>query len=60
LANQNIQKPRKAATKFPKNKIFAKGFSPKPHEKFFFDLKSWGHLKSFKIESGSYSGQAYP
>jgi hypothetical protein len=43
---------------FIKKIIFPKGFLLNRVKKFFFDLKSWGPLKNFKIRSGSYSGLA--
>jgi hypothetical protein len=44
--------------KIPKNLIFPKGFFLNHVKKIFFDLKSWGPPKKFKIRSGSYSGLA--
>jgi hypothetical protein len=43
---------------FLKNIILPKGFLLNRVKKIFFDLKSWGPLKKFKIRSGSYSGLA--
>jgi hypothetical protein len=63
LANQNIQKPWKAANKLIKiseNYKFFESVSPEPREENFLNLKSWGPVKHFKPKSSSYSGSAYP